>query len=295
MIIINQQDRTNAFNTTGWCVTNTPYPAIRGEGSGHSAFFPFAAGGLDPELWKKEGSFEDPTPSKIIKTKKGGWLLVPCNKKEAENLLFVKLVGGFRGGVYPTSWSNVDTKPFVLRGNAELLYCESSSKHCAPSLHAVIKCDPDAIVRFDWDGRHAGGSYFVHGNGDILTIPEQEVEAWLALNFPEYGKKEQAKEQDKKNRAAAQEAAPKVKMGIVIKTPRGEKMTPEETNLWKNVHQWLWDIDTTFFADTYQSSFLEDGLEYELSFGKYEGSPEATAYKAMVEENFPRLKEKAKH
>ena len=191
MVIITQPNKTNAFETTGWRVTETPYPAIRGEGSGHSAFFPFVQGALNPELWVKEGTFQDPTPSKIIKTKKGNWLLVPCTETEKENILFLHLVGGFRGGVHPTGgiWG-VEGKPFALKGKTELLYCVNSDEHCSPSLHAVVRCSEDAICRFDWCGHYGGGTYLVSGDGTIISIPEDEIGAYIKLNFPEYGVQE---------------------------------------------------------------------------------------------------------
>lgn len=133
-------EKTNSFRPGSWCLTEEPFPAFRAGGQDYTAFF---AVSRDFQAWFHDGV--DPRPSRIIKTKKGGWLLVPCDHQHDEKILLVTAVGNLRG-----HFSRVEVH------GGEILYHRGSTKHCVPVEHLVVRItEPNGYLLTE-GGRRCG-------------------------------------------------------------------------------------------------------------------------------------------
>ena len=81
------REKTNSYRPEPWAWSEVPFPAFRGAGQRYNAFLAVASG-FEPWFLFDEKKFEMSNFSddhcKIIVTKKGTRLLVPCSEKEDE-------------------------------------------------------------------------------------------------------------------------------------------------------------------------------------------------------------------
>ena len=161
-------EKTNSYTPTPWAWSEDPFPAFRGAGQRYNAFLA-VANGFKP--WFSSFDLADNTAMsddycKVIKTKKGTTLLVPCSKDQDERIVLITALGDFRG-----FFGNVEAV------GAEILWRNGSTMHCCPVEHIVARItDPDGYIWTE-TGRRCG-------YGDV------EVYSWrggyFRMDKPEY-------------------------------------------------------------------------------------------------------------
>lgn len=143
-------EKTNSYRPEPWAWSETPFPAFRGAGQRYNAFLA-VAGGFTP--WFNSFNLADNKAMsddfcKIITTKKGTRLLVPCGKQDDERILLITARGGFRGG-----FGKIEAV------GAEILWQNSSSMHCCPVAHIIARVtEPDGYIRTE-TGRRCSSGY----------------------------------------------------------------------------------------------------------------------------------------
>ena len=88
-------EKTNSYRPEPWNWSVNPFPAFRGAGQRYNAFLA-VANGFTPwfnsfDLADNKAMSDD--YCKIITTKKGTRLLVPCGKNDDERILLIKSYG----------------------------------------------------------------------------------------------------------------------------------------------------------------------------------------------------------
>ena len=173
--LIYSCEKTNAFRPTPWHWSEKPFPAYRGAGARYTAFQPVANGYI-PNLnnsFTANGSCItiDKQFSKLIKTKKGTLLLVPCSREQDEKLMFLTLRGGFRG--YYSRIEAVGT---------EILFQRGGNKHCCPTEHLVVRLTSSKGYVFAETGRRCGtGLVEIFSWDSYQTMPTEEFEIWREI------------------------------------------------------------------------------------------------------------------
>ena len=177
--LIYSSEKTNSFRPTPWHWSTEPFPAYRGAGARYTAFQAVANGytpnfdGVEPasDGYGCPRVASDGRPSKLIKTKKGTLLLVPCSKEQDEKLMLLALRGGFRG-----HYSRIEAV------NAEILFKRGGNIHCCPTEHLVVRLtDPEGYV-FAETGRRCGtGLVEIFSWGGYQTMPTEEFEVWREM------------------------------------------------------------------------------------------------------------------
>lgn len=163
-------EKTNSYRPQPWDWSIDPFPAFRGHGQRYNAFLA-VANGFKPwfssfDLADNHAMSDD--YCKIIKTKKGANLLVPCDKKEDERILLITARGGFRG-----SFGKIEAV------GAEILWKNGMSMHCAPVEHIVARItEPDGYVRTETGERCSHGYTEIYSwRGGYFGLPTKEYEA----------------------------------------------------------------------------------------------------------------------
>lgn len=159
LVITFSREYSNTWRPTPWHWSLDPFPAFRGEGARHGAFLPVArdyaprwmapipdagvptsagwflpratAPGPDQRRDVVDTSarvFADASPSKVIRTAKGGLLLVPCAPDQDERILLVALRGGYCGG-----WGRIEAHA------GEILDRRISTGNRVPTGHLVVR------------------------------------------------------------------------------------------------------------------------------------------------------------
>lgn len=169
-------EKTNAFRPTPWDWTIDPFPAFRGAGQRYNAFLA-VANGFTP--WFSSFNLADNTAmsddySKIIKTKKGKLLLVPCSKKEDEKIVLITARGSFRGAFAKTEAIG-----------AEILWENGMGMHCTPVKHIVARItSPDGYIRTETGSRHRsmhGYTEICSWRGGYFGLSTEEYEAAIEI------------------------------------------------------------------------------------------------------------------
>lgn len=145
------RSKTNSYNPEPWGWSVDPFPAFRGAGQRYNAFLAVAAG-FTPWFLFEERKFEMSNLSddhcKMIVTKKGTRLLVPCSEKEDEKILLITALGGFRGG-----FGKIEAV------GAEILWQNSMCMHCCPVAHIIARVtEPAGYIRTE-TGRRCSSGY----------------------------------------------------------------------------------------------------------------------------------------
>lgn len=116
---------------SAWELTNDPFLAFRAEGQCHRAFLAVAR---DYTPWfptRRQPEFSDDSCA-VVKTQKGGWLLVPRGRAQDERIALITASSAYRG------WFS-DEQVF----GGEILWKKSSSKHCYEVRHYVVRFTDD--------------------------------------------------------------------------------------------------------------------------------------------------------
>ncbi len=118
-----------------WTWSKDPTPAYRGAGAWYTVFQATSKDyapkyNVNPITNKQNSSLviTDNQSSKLVKTKKGELLLVPCSCKEDEKLMFITLRGGFHG------WYSR-----LVTVNAEIIYSREGNDHACPTKHLIVR------------------------------------------------------------------------------------------------------------------------------------------------------------
>ena len=165
------REKTNSYRPEPWAWSEVPFPAFRGAGQRYNAFLAVASG-FEPWFLFDEKKFEMSNFSddhcKIIVTKKGTRLLVPCSEKEDEKILLITALGGFRGG-----FGKIEAI------GAEILWQNSSSMHCCPVAHIIARVtEPDGYIRTETGRRCSSGSTEVYSwKGGYFGMDTAEYDA----------------------------------------------------------------------------------------------------------------------
>lgn len=93
--------------------------------------------------------FDPEKPCKVIKTKKGGYLLINCPEEQDENILLLFVYGDFRG--------STPDEIYTLRGTVEVLFEMGSCKHCNPLSALCLRVSKDFESYTLCHGRHLDG------------------------------------------------------------------------------------------------------------------------------------------
>lgn len=147
--IFYADEKTNSYRPEPWNWSTDPFPAFRGQGQRYSAFLA-VANGFTP--WFSSFDLADNTAMsddycKIITTKKGTRLLVPCSKSEDERIMLITARGGFRGG-----FGKIEAI------GAEILWQNGMSMHCCPVQHIIARIiEPDGYIRTETGRRSSFG------------------------------------------------------------------------------------------------------------------------------------------
>lgn len=163
-------EKTNSYRPEPWNWSVDPFPAFRGAGQRYNAFLA-VANGFTP--WFSSFNLADNKAMcddycKIITTKKGTRLLVPCKGSEDERILLITARGGFRGGFG------------IIEGvGAEILWENHMSMHCAPVAHIVARVtDPEGYVRTETGRRSCSGYTEVYSwKGGYFGMDTEEYDA----------------------------------------------------------------------------------------------------------------------
>jgi len=143
-------EKTNSYRPEPWGWSTDPFPAFRGAGQRYNAFLAVAKG-FKP--WFSSFDLADNTAvcddyCKIITTKKGTRLLVPCRKEEDEKILLITARGGFRGGF-----------GIIEAVGGEILWQNGMDMHCCPVEHIIARItEPNGYVRTE-TGRRCSYGY----------------------------------------------------------------------------------------------------------------------------------------
>lgn len=142
-------EKTNIYRPEPWRWSTDPFPAFRGAGQRYNAFLA-VANGFTP--WFSSFDLADNTAMsddycKVIMTKKGTRLLVPCKESEDERILLITARGGFRG-----SFGKIEAV------GAEILWQNGMSMHCCPVAHIIARVtEPDGYIRTETGRRCCSG------------------------------------------------------------------------------------------------------------------------------------------
>lgn len=168
--VINKGTSNTSFKPVPWAWTTNPFPAFRGAGQRYNAFLA-VAGNFTPWFntltWKEDLVMSDDY-CKVIKTKKGTRLLVPCSRKEDEKILLINATGGFRGGFGA-----------IEAVGGEILWENHMSMHCTPCVHIIARItDPEGYVRTE-SGRRCchGDTEIFSWKGDHFCMPTEQYQA----------------------------------------------------------------------------------------------------------------------
>ena len=174
--MLRGSEKTNSYVPAFWNLTDDPFLAFRGAGQNYNAFLA-VAGGFKP--WICSDGFSDGKRmsddfSKIIKTKKGTTLLVPCGQSEEEKILLITALGGFRG-----DFGRIEAV------GAEILWKNSSCMHCAPVAHIVARItNPNGYVLVESGRRSSTGEVGVYSwKGGYFEMETEEYEAAVELGL----------------------------------------------------------------------------------------------------------------
>lgn len=172
-------EKTNSFRPTPWHLSEDPFPAYRGSGARYKVFQPFASA-YKPEWDDKYPKNEaysssglkafDKSFSKLITTKKGTKLLLPCQESEDEKLMFCTLRGGFRG-----SFSRIEVV------NGEILEKKSGNIHCCPTAHVIVRLKENGYLFTETGRRRSVGLIEKYSWEEYTSMPTAEFEAWQEL------------------------------------------------------------------------------------------------------------------
>ncbi len=179
--LIYSLEKTNSFRPTPWHWSTEPFPAYRGAGARYTAFQAVANGyipkfdnGIEPiaDGYRCPRVASDGRPSKLIKTKKKGTLLlVTCPKEQDEKLMLLTLRGGFRG-----YYSRIEAV------NAEILFQRGGNTHCCPTQHLVVRLTDKGGYIFAETGRRCGtGLAEIFSWAGYQTMPTEEFEVWQEM------------------------------------------------------------------------------------------------------------------
>lgn len=165
-------EKTNSYYPEPWNWSVNPFPAFRGAGQRYNAFLA-VANGFTP--WFSSFNLADNKAMcddycKIITTKRGTRLLVPCKGSEDERILLITARGGFRGGFG------------VIEGvGAEILWENHMTMHCAPVAHIIARVtDPEGYVRTETGRRSCSGYTEVYSwKGGYFGMDTEEYVAAL--------------------------------------------------------------------------------------------------------------------
>lgn len=167
-------EKTNSFRPEPWNWSTDPFPAFRGAGQRYNAFLA-VANGFTP--WFSSFDLADNTAisddfCKIITTKKGTRLLVPCSEKEDEKILLITARGGFRGGFGA-----------IEAVGGEILWQNGMSMHCCPVAHIVARItEPDGYIRTETGRRCSHGDTEVYSwKGGYFRMDTEEYDAAAEL------------------------------------------------------------------------------------------------------------------
>lgn len=168
--IFYAKEKTNGYRPEPWAWSTDPFPAFRGKGQRYNAFLA-VANGFTPwfsshELSDNKAMSDD--YCKIIKTKKGGNLLVPCRKEEDEKILLITALGGFRG-----AFGKIEAV------GAEIIWRNGMSMHCCPVEHIIARItEPDGYIRTETGCRCAHGYTEIYSwKGGYFGMNTDEYEA----------------------------------------------------------------------------------------------------------------------
>lgn len=216
--IITNEYRTNSYLCEPWRLTETPFKAYRASSHTYTAFLAVANDynfapkerKYNPDTDKMENCGEpifnkykntynfpknimDSAPSKLITTKKGTRLLVPCSQEEDEKIALVTLQGAFRGsyqiGPFYGWWENwrKEHKPeeagiFVADG-VEVVDIKEGNKHCVATVHAILRFTSEAgSLPIVGHGRREGDFVdLVKWNSKVSTIDKEEFKIMKEL------------------------------------------------------------------------------------------------------------------
>ena len=163
-------EKTNSYRPEPWAWSEVPFPALRGAGQRYNAFLA-VAGGFTP--WFSSFNLADNKAMsddycKVITTKKGTRLLVPCGKQDDEKILLITARGGFRGG-----FGKIEAV------GAEILWQNSSSMHCCPVAHIIARVtEPDGYIRTETGRRCCSGCTEVYSwKGGYFGMDTEEYDA----------------------------------------------------------------------------------------------------------------------
>ena len=193
MKIMKAAEKTNSYRPSPWQYTLDPFAAWRGAGARHRGFLAVArdyAPRLEVPLpwqghgyWKTHTAgeglpdvFADVSPTKVIKTAKGGLLLVPAAAGDDEKIGLVTLSGGFRG-----DYSRV-------KGiGADILDHRFSNVHCCPTAHLIVRFTQPAGYLLTETGRRCStGDVELFSWAGIRRMPTEEYESWVASGSPAF-------------------------------------------------------------------------------------------------------------
>lgn len=163
-------EKTNSFRPSSWAYTTDPFPGIRGAGARYSVFLG-VANGFDLQIKKKKEYTEDwfsEVPSKVIKTAKGGLLVVPCDPEEDQKILLATFTGGFRGSYRETQFQD-----------AEILLEKSGNVHCCPTIHLIALLGDAGFVSAETGRRCSEGIIDHFGWNKYQQIDAEEYELFL--------------------------------------------------------------------------------------------------------------------
>jgi len=126
---------------------------------------------------KHESVLSDTTPCKLIRTKKGTDLIVPCPKEEDEHIMLFQGLGGFRGGIC-----------HIGCVGGTIVRHKHTSKHCTPVWTGVAVLREQGYVHFETGRRCSTGTVVRMGfkpDGTIgtwsMTAEEHKVQQELGL------------------------------------------------------------------------------------------------------------------
>lgn len=164
------EEKTNSYYPVPWNWSEDPFPAFRGEGQRYNAFLA-VANGFKP--WFNTFNLGSNTAMsddycKIITTKKGTRLLVPCSRKDDEKILLITARGGFRGGIGK-----------IEAVGGEILWQRGCAMHCTPVAHIIARItDPDGYVRTETGNRSSHGDTEIFSwKGGYFRMDTEEYEA----------------------------------------------------------------------------------------------------------------------
>ena len=163
-------EKTNSYRPEPWNWSVNPFPAFRGAGQRYNAFLA-VANGFTPwfnsfDLADNKAMSDD--YCKIITTKKGTRLLVPCGENDDERILLITARGGFRGG-----FGKIEAV------GAEILWQNGMSMHCCPVEHIIARItEPDGYIRTETGRRCCSGYTEVYSwKGGYFGMNTEEYDA----------------------------------------------------------------------------------------------------------------------